>query len=468
MNPLPVPNPVSNIEECDDDTDGSAQNGFYQNFDLESQTAEILGNQDPNQFTVTYHTSFADAALGITPLQSPFSNSTPNVQTIFVRVANGSTGCANGITSFDVIVLPEPDTFEVSNLSTCDDDLDGDHTNGIVQNFDLDSLIPGILGADQDPDDFTVTFHQSQADASSGDSPLTSPYSNELSPYQQTIYTRVVNNSTLCVNDDFTFEVIVYPLPVFTVETPQIICLNDLPYTLNIESALTVYDYEWIDPSGSTVGFGTQVEVSTSGMYTVIATTTDGTACSESLELELIPSSSATMTMQDVTIADDLLDGLNGIFSVTINPANLGIGDYEYALVGENDLEPYNYQDIPVFEEIEGGFYTILVRDKNGCGVVSLDIAVVEFPRFFTPNNDNVNDTWAIKGANSTFFPGSEITIFNRFGKIVAQIDIDEPGWDGTFNGKILPSDDYWFSVKLVDIQGNIIPLQGNFSLLIK
>ena len=104
------------------------------------------------------------------------------MQTIFVRVANGSTGCANGITSFDVIVLPEPDTFEVSNLSTCDDDLDGDHTNGIVQNFDLDSLIPGILGADQDPDDFTVTFHQSQADASSGDSPLTSPYSNELSP----------------------------------------------------------------------------------------------------------------------------------------------------------------------------------------------------------------------------------------------------------------------------------------------
>ena len=99
---------------------------------------------------------------------------------------------------------------------------------------------------------------------------------------------------------------------------------------------------------------------------------------------------------------------------------------------------------------------------------MSLDIAVVEFPRFFTPNNDNVNDTWAIKGANSTFFPSSEITIFNRFGKVVAQIDIDELGWDGTYNGRTLPSDDYWFSVKLVDVQGNITSLQGNFSLLIK
>ena len=57
VNPLPAANPVSNIEECDDDTDGSAQNGFYQNFDLESQTAEILGNQDPNIFSVTYHAS---------------------------------------------------------------------------------------------------------------------------------------------------------------------------------------------------------------------------------------------------------------------------------------------------------------------------------------------------------------------------------------------------------------------------
>ena len=41
-----------------------------------------------------------------------------------------------------------------------------------------------------------------------------------------------------------------------------------------------------------------------------------------------------------------------------------------------------------------------------------------------------------IKGANSTFFPGSEVYIFNRFGKAMAQIDIDNQGWDGTYNGK--------------------------------
>ena len=46
-----------------------------------------------------------------------------------------------------------------SNLSYCDDDLDGDDTNGFVQNIDLDSQITEILGPLQDPDDFNVTFH---------------------------------------------------------------------------------------------------------------------------------------------------------------------------------------------------------------------------------------------------------------------------------------------------------------------
>ena len=136
-----------------------------------------------------------------------------------------------------MIVIPEPDTFEVSNLSTCDDDLDGDHTNGIVQNFDLDSLSLVFWAQIKIQMILRVTFHQSQEDASSGDNPINESVFKRSISYQQTIYTRVVNNSTLCVNDDFTFEVIVYPLPVFTVETPQIICLNDLPYTLNIESA---------------------------------------------------------------------------------------------------------------------------------------------------------------------------------------------------------------------------------------
>ena len=107
-----------------------------------------------------------------------------------------------------------------------------------------------------------------------------------------------------------------------------------------------------------------------------------------------------------------------------------------------------------------------MVRDKNDCGITELDISLVEFPKFFTPNNDLKNDRWMIKGVNSTFFPSSEVYIFNRFGKVMAQINIDNQGWDGTFNGKILPSDDYWFSAKLTDRTGKFKEIQGHFALL--
>ena len=469
VNALPVANFVEDLEICDDDSDGSAQNGFSQSFNLHSQTPTILGAQDPNQFTVSYHASLADAQLGVLPLGGTFdaptlfSNTEPNTQIIYVRVTNGDTGCANGISNFNVIVNSEPDTFEVSNLSYCDNDEDGDDTNGVVQNIDLDSLIPGILGMDQDPDDHTVTFHLTPGDATDGMNALTSPHSNILSPNEQRIYVRVVHDDTGCINDDFSFLVIVNPLPVFRVTTPQIVCLNGPELVLFVENPAAVYDYVWMDPTGNML-IGSQISISSGGLYTVTATTTDGTNCSRTREIQVDESIIATITDNDVTIVDDSDNN-----SITIDPTNLGIGDYEYALTDQNGQIIRNYQDEPVFENLEGGIYTILVRDKNGCGVAMLDVSVVEFPKFFTPNNDGINDTWIIKGANSVFFPNSEVNIFNRYGKVVAQIDIDSNrGWDGTFNGKLLPSDDYWFSIKLTDRNGVLRQRQGNMTLLRK
>ena len=90
VNPLPIANFVDDLEVCDDNSDGSAQNGFSQSFDLELQTAGILGTQDPAQFSVTYHASLADAQAGALPLGSPFSNSVPFSQVIYARVYNAA------------------------------------------------------------------------------------------------------------------------------------------------------------------------------------------------------------------------------------------------------------------------------------------------------------------------------------------------------------------------------------------
>lgn len=460
VNPLPIANAVPNLEVCDDNSDGSAQNGFAQTFDLESQTAGILGSQDPTLFSVTYHVSLSDAEQGVLPLNSPFSNSVPDSQTIYVRVFNPTSGCANGITSFEAIVNPEPNYVNISNLSYCDDNSDGNDTNGIVQNIELDDQIVGILGTFQSPDDFTVTFHNSQANATSGDNPLTSPYTN-TTPNQQTIYVRVQNNATGCVNDDFTFDVIVNPLPEFSVTTPQIICLNLVPLTIGIENPSTVYDYVWSTPGGDMLT-GPNIDISNGGTYSVTATTTDGTSCSRTREIVINESNIATITSNDVTIVDDSENN-----SITINTTNLGIGDYEFALLDEDNVQT-PFQDAPLFENLEGGFYRILVRDKNGCGIAELEVPVIAFPKFFTPNNDGINDIWSVRGIDSRFNPGSEIHIFNRYGKLVAKLDIEQEGWDGMYNSRLLPSDDYWFSIKIVELNGTVRERKGNFSLLRK
>jgi len=53
------------------------------------------------------------------------------------------------------------------------------------------------------------------------------------------------------------------------------------------------------------------------------------------------------------------------------------------------------------------------------------------------------------------------LKIFDRYGKFIKQINPLERGWDGTFNGHLLPNDDYWFQVLLEDGRD----FRGHFTL---
>jgi len=464
VNPLPIANFVNDLEICDDNSDGSARNGFSQSFDLESQTAGILGPQDPTNYSVTYHKSLINAQNNTSPLGSPFSNDIAFRQRIYVRIFNANTQCTNGISNFDVIVNPEPIAQTVSNLSYCDNGLDAEDDNGFVQNIDLDSQILTILGTTQIQADFDVTFHLSNTEATSGANALSSPFSNTIAN-QQTIYVRVKDKKTGCVNDDTSFDVIINPLPFFEVATPQIVCLNGPNLTIEVERTGAVYTYEWLAPDG-TITTNDELTVSSGGLYTVTATTTNGTGCSRTRTIQVNESIIATITENDITVVDD---SDNNSITIDNSTDNLGIGDYEFALADTDGNIIKNYQDEPLFEGLEGGVYNVLVRDKNGCGIASVIVPVVTYPKFFTPNNDGVLDTWKIPVSNNSFYTSARVEIFDRYGKVVALItDKNGQGWDGTYNGKKLPSNDYWFNAVLEDIKGTIRKKTGHFSLLRK
>ncbi|PQJ82367.1 T9SS type B sorting domain-containing protein [Polaribacter glomeratus] len=475
VHPLPIANFVEDLEVCDDNTDGSARNGFSDAIDLESQTAGILGTQDAAVNKVTYHRNLIEAQNGTNPQASPFSNSTANRQTIYVRVFNSDTMCANGISNFDVLINPEP-TFEtISNLSECDNNDDFDDANGIIQTIDLDGKIPEILGTSQDSDDFKVTFHASKANATSGTAAISSPYENASST--ETIFVRIQNKKTSCINDDASFDVIVNPLPDFTVTTPQILCLNNLPLNSMVENPRAVYTYEWKNANGTIISTKDNIDITSGGTYTITATTTNGTNCSRTETIVINESNIANLERSFITIIDESNNiGSESNLSISINTIDndLGQGDYQFAILNteDNTRTPFaGFQDEPIFENLEGGIYKILVNDKNGCSPdTTLLVSVIQFPKFFTPNADGENDTWIVKGANKTFYPNSSINIFNRYGKLVAQIAIDGQGWDGTYGGKTLSSDDYWFNITLIpaDTTKPTISKKGNFSLIRK
>ncbi|MGV7106796.1 T9SS type B sorting domain-containing protein, partial [Flavobacterium sp. U410] len=46
-----------------------------------------------------------------------------------------------------------------------------------------------------------------------------------------------------------------------------------------------------------------------------------------------------------------------------------------------------------------------------------------------------------------------KIYIFDRYGKVIKQISPSGEGWNGTFNGRQLPSSDYWFTIEYVENQ---------------
>jgi gliding motility-associated-like protein len=84
----------------------------------------------------------------------------------------------------------------------------------------------------------------------------------------------------------------------------------------------------------------------------------------------------------------------------------------------------------------------------------------LDYPRFFTPNGDSFNDFWTIK--NSAKYPNMTIYVYNRYGKLLTQVNPRGSGWDGTYNGQPIPADDYWFSI----IINNDRIIKGHFALL--
>ena len=143
-----------------------------------------------------------------------------------------------------------------------------------------------------------------------------------------------------------------------------------------------------------------------------------------------------------------------------IQATAIGTGEQEY----EYSLDNGSWQDNNIFNNVSAGEHVITARDINGCGIGMDSIIVMDYPLFFTPNNDGYYDRWNLIGIASQ--PNAKIFIYDRYGKLIKQLNPTSLGWDGTFNGQPLPTSDYWFTVEFIEPKnGALNQFKAHFTL---
>ncbi|TRZ42780.1 T9SS type B sorting domain-containing protein [Robertkochia solimangrovi] len=272
---------------------------------------------------------------------------------------------------------------------------------------------------------------------------------------EKTLYVRYETDDACTAIEYITL--IVDQRPNATLEEPlPLICLNTPRVTVNITGTHNEYRWYRINPDGTENLLGNEryQQISEPGDYRI-----EVADQFEDHGVRRTCTGESFFTINASNIAT--FSAPPEIFDIsennTITVFTEGEGDYEYALYSIDGP----YQESNVFENVPPGFITIFVRDKNGCGTIEKTVSVIGYDKFFTPNNDGINDHWQLKGINAEFQTASLIFIYDRYGKLLKQIDPLGPGWDGTFHGNILPASDYWFRVQLEDGR----EFKGHFTL---
>jgi gliding motility-associated-like protein len=451
---LPIANTVTIERQCDYVLNDGILSALFDTSQIEN---DLLNDQNPTDVTVTYVDERGKALPS--PLPNPFLTENQNIT---IRLTNNISLAPNGPcydeTTLTFIVDEQPFANPIADQIVCDGSA-GDIDDDGLYTFNTSTFSNTILGSQSNMEiyyDYTDENGDLQLKATSLPNPLVAP--------SQIINVEVVNPNNSVCNAITSINLVVNPLPEFTVETPRIVCTSDPTFSIVLEpfelNASETFDYEWLWSSldgtvnNQFISNDKKITVSIPGTYSIRLIKTDGTGCFRKRDIFVDASELANITLDDVTIKD-----LSENNSVTIDRTNLGRGNYQYALKEENSSF-INYQDGLIFNNVYPGFYTIYVKDDI-CGVATLDISVIGHAKVFTPNGDGINDNWQIKGIGASVQPNSIVHIYDRYGKLLKQLSVESNGWDGTFNGSQLPSNDYWFKLQLED--GRVY--SGHFTL---
>lgn len=440
-------------------------NQVVTDYDLTVRENQITGGD--NSIALTYYETQLDLDNN-----NPIANPTAYTNTLLNRnilvLATGVNLCTSTTTLTLQTIIYDNINQNPTPIEECETDNNG------FDYFDITRREVEILNG-LNATDFTFTYYEFETDAFVGNTNNISNLTNfeNTVAVTQVIYVRVqpIANECFIV---VPLTLIVNPVPEIGIYNKYVICLDNTDAVINptlttffpnppIDTQLNPleYTFQWYN--------GTEAEVNSNpnsviingetgpiyvptiiGFYTVVATNI-ATGCRIPATTEVVgsyPPEQITVNLISETFSE------NNIIEVEV----IGNGEYQFRL----DFGPW--QSEPRFENIAGGEHTIYVRDLYNCNEISQIQIVIDYPRYFTPNDDGYHDTWNIKGMSSQ--ENSTVYIFDRYGKLLKQLNPLGNGWNGTFNGEKLPSSDYWFVVEFQEPNdGMVKQFRAHFTL---
>ncbi|KAB1151693.1 T9SS type B sorting domain-containing protein, partial [Tenacibaculum aiptasiae] len=250
--------------------------------------------------------------------------------------------------------------------------------------------------------------------------------------------------------------------PLTTIDPVDLRLTVDFEYTCpsgNIIKAIVddqyknSMSYTLFDGSGTAVTTNTTgefIDVAAGNGYTVTATHTV-TACSES-------STSSPIDIQDIQALTMTIDDSQK--NKLIANVDFGLPPYNFTVDGV-DMGSDNE-----FTILQTKDYTITVRDARGCELTLTVRGVyvtITVPNIFTPDGDGINDYWYPLEVED--YHNLRVFIYDRYARKIQNFQGVQQGWDGLYEGKPLPSGDYWYTIYYNELSGEEKKIMGHFTL---
>lgn len=359
-----------------------------------------------------FYTSFTDAQLDQDPILSPTTYlNDVNGENVYLIVGSGLS-CNEIIEiTLDVSVNPAGTNF---TYELCDILLSKQDVWQALQALEIEIL----QNFSSDP---SVAFYLTIDDvvAQANELTLISVPHSLIALDFLSVYYIVSNNADCLAIGEVTFDIL---LGVEEENKDINFCTSDGGVTLVLDD--TYLSYQW--STGETTP---TITVNEAGSYNVALETFAG--CTGIIQFVV-----SETQIFDISIEVSDFQMYN---SIIVTPSDTSL-DLLYSIDGG-----LTYQTHGNFKNLVPKYYNLIVKDLADCNEYNEFILIRGAPRFFTPNNDGTHDLWHVNQAAN--YQGLEVKIFDRFGKLLYEMDHTNRGWDGTYNGVLMPTNGYWYQI---------------------